>query len=50
MGVDLPKGKADVLEVTFSQDLKERRELRMQSSGPIDGYISQVSVRTKFRS
>lgn len=28
-GIDLTKGRADVLEVMFNQDLKEGREWRM---------------------
>lgn len=43
-GIDLPKGRADVLEVAFNQDLKEVRQQRVLRSEPIDGCISQVSV------
>lgn len=43
-GIDLLKGRADVLEVAFNQDLKEGRQQRVLRSEPIDGCISQASV------
>lgn len=41
-GIDLPNGRADVLEVMFNQDLKQGRV--EDAEVPADGCISQVPV------